>query len=88
MAPVTAPPLGGHALLVLLVQASLLLGAALLLGRIAMRYQLPAVSGELTAGDPARAHGDRPASSPDSSTGSRRQMPPRSICSTRSARSG
>ncbi|MFI7017188.1 cation:proton antiporter [Streptomyces sp. NPDC050164] len=50
MPPVTAPPLGGHALLVLLVQASLLLGAALLLGRIATRFQLPAVSGELLAG--------------------------------------
>ncbi|MGV4981628.1 cation:proton antiporter [Streptomyces sp. NRAIS4] len=50
MPPVTAPPLGGHALLVLLVQASLLLGAAQLLGRLATRFKLPAVSGELTAG--------------------------------------
>ncbi|GAA1926057.1 cation:proton antiporter [Streptantibioticus ferralitis] len=50
MPSVTAPPLGGHALLVLLVQASLLLGVALLLGRIATRFKLPAVSGELTAG--------------------------------------
>lgn len=50
MPPVTAPPLGGHALLVLLVQVCLLLGAALLLGRLATRFELPAVSGELTAG--------------------------------------
>ncbi|MET8182340.1 cation:proton antiporter [Streptomyces sp. NPDC005336] len=48
--PVTAPPLGGHALLILLVQVSLLLGVALLLGRIATRFKLPAVSGELAAG--------------------------------------
>ncbi|MEV5978411.1 cation:proton antiporter [Streptomyces sp. NPDC052114] len=50
MPPVTASPLGGHTLLVLLVQVSLLLGAAILLGRIARRCRLPAVSGELTAG--------------------------------------
>ncbi|MFJ8332076.1 cation:proton antiporter [Streptomyces sp. NPDC094437] len=50
MAPVTASPLGGHSLLVLLAQVALLLAAALLLGRVAERFQLPAVSGELTAG--------------------------------------
>lgn len=50
MTDAIAPPLGGHALLVLLVQASLLLAAALLLGRLAMCCGLPAVSGELMAG--------------------------------------
>ncbi|MFE1199501.1 cation:proton antiporter [Streptomyces olivaceoviridis] len=50
MPAVTAPPLGGHTLLVLLVQASLLLAAALLLGRLAVVCKLPAVSGELAAG--------------------------------------
>lgn len=46
----TPPPLGGHSLLLLLVQLGLLLFAALLLGRLAARFGLPAVSGELCAG--------------------------------------
>jgi Kef-type K+ transport system membrane component KefB len=45
-----SPPLGGHCLLVLLTQLCLLLLAALLLGRLATRFGLPAVSGELCAG--------------------------------------
>lgn len=44
------PPLGGHALLVLLIQMGVLLAAAVLLGRLAARFGLPAVSGELCAG--------------------------------------
>jgi Kef-type K+ transport system membrane component KefB len=47
---VPPPPLGGHSLLILLIQLSLLLFAALSLGRVAARFGLPAVSGELCAG--------------------------------------
>jgi Kef-type K+ transport system membrane component KefB len=47
--PVSAP-LGGHALLVFLCAVAMLLLAALLLGRLAARFGLPAVSGELCAG--------------------------------------
>jgi Kef-type K+ transport system membrane component KefB len=42
--------LGGHQLLVFLLQVSLLLGAAVLLGALATRLQMPAVVGELAAG--------------------------------------
>jgi len=49
--PYSAPsPLGGHALLAFLCAVGLLLLAALLLGRLADRFGLPAVSGELCAG--------------------------------------
>ncbi len=44
------PPLGGHSLLLLISQIGLLLLTALLLGRLAGRFGLPAVSGELCAG--------------------------------------
>ncbi len=47
-APVAA--LGGHQLLVFLLQVSLLLGVAVLLGALATRCGLPAVVGELAAG--------------------------------------
>jgi len=47
-APVAA--LGGHQLLVFLLQVSLLLGVAVLLGALANRCGLPAVVGELAAG--------------------------------------
>lgn len=43
-------PLGGHALLVFLLQLSILLLAALLLGKLATRLKLPAIVGELCAG--------------------------------------
>lgn len=44
------PPLGAHPLLVFLVQAAVLLAAAVLLGRLAERLGMPAVVGELCAG--------------------------------------
>lgn len=50
MSPAVPPPLGGHSLLVLLVEISVLLLGALALGRLAARFGLPAVSGELCAG--------------------------------------
>lgn len=43
-------PMGAHPLLVLLLQLSVLLGAALVLGRLAGRLGMPALVGELTAG--------------------------------------
>ena len=51
-AATTAPvaTLGGHQLLVFLLQVSLLLGTAVLLGALAVRCSLPAVVGELAAG--------------------------------------
>lgn len=50
-APSAPPaPLAAHSLLVFLVQVGLLLLAALLLGRLAARFGLPPVVGELTAG--------------------------------------
>jgi Kef-type K+ transport system membrane component KefB len=48
LAPV--PPLGAHQLLVFLVQVGVLLLLALLLGRLAVRFGMPAVVGELCAG--------------------------------------
>jgi len=47
-APVAS--LGGHQLLVFLLQVSLLLGVAVLLGALASRLRMPAVVGELAAG--------------------------------------
>jgi Kef-type K+ transport system membrane component KefB len=44
------PPLGAQTLLILLLQLGLLLGLALLLGRLAVRLRMPAIVGELTAG--------------------------------------
>jgi Kef-type K+ transport system membrane component KefB len=49
-APLTVAPLGAHELLVFLLQVALLLGLALALGRLASRYGLPAVVGELLVG--------------------------------------
>ncbi|WP_405113298.1 cation:proton antiporter [Micromonospora sp. NBC_01405] len=46
----TIPPLGGTPLLFLLAQAGVLLLAAVLLGRLAMRFNFPAIVGELLAG--------------------------------------
>ncbi|MFF8608268.1 cation:proton antiporter [Streptomyces sp. NPDC015346] len=43
-------PVGAHSLLVFLLQVGVLLGAALLLGRLARRLGMPSVVGELTAG--------------------------------------
>lgn len=43
-------PLGPHALLVLLLQLGVLLGLALLLGRLAVKLRMPALVGELSAG--------------------------------------
>jgi Kef-type K+ transport system membrane component KefB len=48
MTPVA--PLGAHALLILLLQLAVLLGAAMALGRLAGRLGMPAVTGELAAG--------------------------------------
>jgi Kef-type K+ transport system membrane component KefB len=48
MSPI--PPIGAHPLLVLLLQVGLLLGLALVLGRLAVRLKMPAIVGELTAG--------------------------------------
>jgi Kef-type K+ transport system membrane component KefB len=45
-----APTIGHHALLVFLLQVAFLLLPALVLGRLAMRFSLPAVTGELLAG--------------------------------------
>jgi Kef-type K+ transport system membrane component KefB len=44
------PPLGGLSLSLLLLQIAVLLGLALLLGRLANRLSLPSIVGELTAG--------------------------------------
>jgi len=44
------PPIAVHPLLLFLLQVALLLGAAILLGRLAMRCGLPAIVGELGAG--------------------------------------
>jgi len=44
------PPLGGHALLLLLLQLGLLGSTAVLVGRLAARLSMPAVVGELLAG--------------------------------------
>ncbi len=46
----TYAPLPAHDLLLFLVQIALLLGLALALGRVAARFGLPALVGELTAG--------------------------------------
>lgn len=43
-------PIGAHQLLIFLLQLGLLLGTALLLGRLALRLRMPAVVGELAAG--------------------------------------
>ncbi|MGE5827025.1 MAG: cation:proton antiporter [Micromonosporaceae bacterium] len=43
-------PLATHEMLVLLLQLGVLLGLALLLGRLAVRLRMPAIVGELTAG--------------------------------------
>jgi K+:H+ antiporter len=43
-------PIGAHELLVLLMQLGILLGLALVLGRLATALRMPAVVGELTAG--------------------------------------
>jgi Kef-type K+ transport system membrane component KefB len=48
VAPVA--PIGSHQLLVFLLQISLLLGLALLLGRLSVRLGMPALVGELSAG--------------------------------------
>lgn len=48
MAP--PPPIAAHSLLLFLLQVGLLLGAALLLGRLARHLNMPAVVGELVAG--------------------------------------
>ncbi|ACU75206.1 sodium/hydrogen exchanger [Catenulispora acidiphila DSM 44928] len=47
---IPAAPLGGHSLLVLVITAGALLVLAMLLGRLAARFGLPAVCGELCAG--------------------------------------
>ena len=47
---VPVAPIGAHQMLVFLLQLGLLLGAALVLGRLAARLGMPAVVGELTAG--------------------------------------
>ncbi|GAB2830156.1 hypothetical protein GCM10022221_31060 [Actinocorallia aurea] len=44
------PPMTSHALMLFLLQAGVLLTAAVLLGRLAVRLGWPAVAGELTAG--------------------------------------
>ncbi|MGI8329640.1 cation:proton antiporter [Actinomadura scrupuli] len=43
-------PIAAHQLLIFLLQAGLLLLLALLMGRLAMRYKMPAVVGELSVG--------------------------------------
>jgi Kef-type K+ transport system membrane component KefB len=50
LAAAPAPPLPAHSLLVLLTQCGVLLGLAVVLGRLAVRVRLPAVAGELCAG--------------------------------------
>jgi Kef-type K+ transport system membrane component KefB len=44
------PPIASHQILVFLLQIGLLLGLALILGRLATRLRIPAVVGELSAG--------------------------------------
>src|SRR5437899_6009036 len=43
-------PISAHSILVLLLQIGVLLGLALMLGRLAQRFGIPAVVGELCAG--------------------------------------
>ncbi|HKS44181.1 MAG TPA: cation:proton antiporter [Amycolatopsis sp.] len=50
MAQAAASSIGAHQLLVFLLQIGLLLGAAILLGRLAAKAKLPPLVGELTAG--------------------------------------
>jgi Kef-type K+ transport system membrane component KefB len=50
MAAAPPPPIAAHDLFLLLSQLGVLLGLALLLGRLAARLRMPAVVGELTAG--------------------------------------
>ncbi|TDC74146.1 cation:proton antiporter [Streptomyces hainanensis] len=50
IAAAPVPPLSAHPLLTFLLQAGLLLGAALLLGGLARRLGMPAIAGELTVG--------------------------------------
>lgn len=50
LAQAPTPPIEAHALLVFLLQVGLLLGSALLLGRLAVRLKMPAIVGELCAG--------------------------------------
>jgi Kef-type K+ transport system membrane component KefB len=50
LAPRPVPPLGGHELLIFLLQVGMLLLAATLLGRLATRLTMPAIVGELLAG--------------------------------------
>jgi len=44
------PPIDAHHLLIFLLQVGLLLGSALILGRLAVRLKMPAIVGELCAG--------------------------------------
>ena len=44
------PVLGGHELMILLLQVGLLLTLAVLLGRVAIRFRMSAIVGELLAG--------------------------------------
>jgi len=50
LAQAPTPPIEAHHLLVFLLQVGLLLGSALLLGRLAVRLKMPAIVGELCAG--------------------------------------
>lgn len=50
LAATPVPPIPAHQLLLLLLQIAVLLGTALLLGRLAARFDLPPVVGELAAG--------------------------------------
>ncbi|MET0238006.1 MAG: cation:proton antiporter [Kibdelosporangium sp.] len=50
LAAAPVAPIGAHQMLIFLLQIGLLLGSAFLLGRLATRFNLPAVVGELTAG--------------------------------------
>jgi|SRR3954447_1018119 Kef-type K+ transport system membrane component KefB len=50
VAAAPVPPIAAHDLLVLLLQLGVLLGVALVLGRLAARFGMPALVGELLAG--------------------------------------
>lgn len=49
-APAPVAPIASHQLAIFLLQAGILLAAAFVLGRLAMRFKMPAIAGELCAG--------------------------------------
>lgn len=82
-----ATPIAAHPMLVFLLQLTVLLGVAFALGKLAARFNMPAVVGELAAGvilgPSLLAH-----AIPRCRTGCSRPTPRRSTCWTRWGSSG